>query len=108
MKRALRFLAWRAEQWKVRGGAREQAGETDGRYIGGLKAYASRQAALCLGLKRLFAQQWSGVEDMVKKARQECESPELYYTRKQSEMKSQSTNDTEHDALIENSERGTA
>lgn len=82
MKRSLRFLDWRVNQWRIRGEAKGRAGESDESYLAGLKAYALRQAAICEGLKRLFSNQWSGVKDMVSRAQQECDSADIFYARR--------------------------
>lgn len=86
MRRTIRFLEWKTKQWRERGDAKQRAGELDPEYASGLQAYAARQAAICDGQRRLFLQQWSGVDEMVARAERECTDPDLYYERQQKDL----------------------
>jgi hypothetical protein len=84
MNRTLRFLVWKAADWRSKGIApRTEPISTE--YAEGLKAYAERQAVLCESLCDSFKSQWKGVPDLVKSAKEETEQPELFYQRKQQE-----------------------
>lgn len=86
MNRTIRFLAWKANKWRERGEAKQQRGDIEASYAAGLRAYASRQAAICEGQSRLFQQQWSKVDSMIARSRMECTNPELFYERRKREQ----------------------
>lgn len=90
MNRTLRFLAWKARQWREKGVARQKAGDTDAAYGEGLKAYAWRQAAICEGQARRFSLLWQAVDSMISTAQRECENSDLFYARRKREMDAES------------------
>lgn len=88
MNRTIRFLRWKANEWRDRGRAKQKAGLVDDAYSDGLRAYAARQAAICDGQANSFLRKWSGVDGMVLAAQRECDEPSLFYERRKRELAS--------------------
>ncbi|KAJ7017592.1 hypothetical protein C8F04DRAFT_884636, partial [Mycena alexandri] len=61
MRRVLQFLTWRAGWWEEQIGRR---GLPEGSQREGETAYATRQAALLIDLRDVFAQKWSGLAEL--------------------------------------------
>ncbi|KAJ7716378.1 hypothetical protein B0H16DRAFT_1741305 [Mycena metata] len=66
MRRVLQFFTWRAGWWEEQIGRRDLP---DGAHSEGETAYAARQAALLIELRDTFAQQWSGLAELVQRGR---------------------------------------
>ncbi|KAF6754839.1 hypothetical protein DFP72DRAFT_1067991 [Ephemerocybe angulata] len=85
MKRTIRFFAWKEQEWYKRADAKQAQVGDDQRYAEGLQAYAKRQGAICLGLRRRFEHMWTGVDERIATAMEECSNPDLYYARRMHE-----------------------
>lgn len=89
MNRTIRFLTWKADQWRRRGVAKQAKGVVQKAYADGLQAYAARQAAICEGQIARFQKIWLPVDAMIQTASLECGSPERFYERRRRELQVQ-------------------
>ncbi|KAF6740893.1 hypothetical protein DFP72DRAFT_996362 [Ephemerocybe angulata] len=62
MRRTIRFFTWKEKDWYQSATAKQTLGGIEEDYNEGLQAYAKRQGAICLGLRRKFEHMWSGVD----------------------------------------------
>ncbi|KAF6741487.1 hypothetical protein DFP72DRAFT_830693, partial [Ephemerocybe angulata] len=88
MRRTIRFFTWKEKDWYQSATAKQTLGGIEEDYNEGLQAYAKRQGAICLGLRRKFEHMWSGVDGQISGAMAEIRDPALFYVRrKQEEVK---------------------
>lgn len=84
MRRCLRFWVWKADWWTSL--TLVQDSRSLSPYIvEGMKAYARRQAAMCLGLKLAFEEKWEGTEEMVTTSYRLAENAAMWYELKDKE-----------------------
>ncbi|KAF6753731.1 hypothetical protein DFP72DRAFT_813809 [Ephemerocybe angulata] len=88
MKQTIRFFAWKEKEWYNRADAKQAQEGVDDAYREGLQAYAKRQGAICLGLRRKFEHMWAGVDDRIAAAMAEISNPAQYYARVSKQMSS--------------------
>ncbi|KAF6758079.1 hypothetical protein DFP72DRAFT_989163 [Ephemerocybe angulata] len=81
MKRTIRFFEWKEKEWYKRADAKQAQEGADEDYKDGLQAYAKRQGAICLGLRRKFEHMWAGVDVRIAAAMAEISNPAQYYAR---------------------------
>ncbi|KAF6741037.1 hypothetical protein DFP72DRAFT_863318 [Ephemerocybe angulata] len=82
------FLLGRRKDWYQSATAKQTLGGIEEDYNEGLQAYAKRQGAICLGLRKEVEHMWSGVDGQISGAMAEIRDPALFYVRrKQEEVK---------------------
>ncbi|KAF5332217.1 hypothetical protein D9611_008019 [Ephemerocybe angulata] len=81
MRRTVRFFEWREKEWYKRADAKQAQEGLDEAYREGLQAYAKRQGAISLGLRRKFEHMWAGVDGRIAASMEEMSDPNLYYAR---------------------------
>ncbi|KAF6744519.1 hypothetical protein DFP72DRAFT_993376 [Ephemerocybe angulata] len=81
MRRTIRFFTWKENEWYSRAEAKGMQEGVDEAYREGLRAYAKRQGAICLGLRRKFEHMWAGVDNEIGAAMSEISNPDQYYAR---------------------------
>ncbi|KAF6744766.1 hypothetical protein DFP72DRAFT_1051726 [Ephemerocybe angulata] len=89
MRRTVRFFSWKEKEWYKCGEARGKHGPIEEHYNEGLQAYAKRQGAICLGLRKKFEHMWSGVDGAIATAKEEIANPALFYEKRKVEAEVQ-------------------
>ena len=82
----MRFLVWKEKQWARRGEAHKSFSVlVTPDHAEGLQAYSARQASICRGLHGSFTRRWTGVPEMIKRARKESKDRSLLLKRREEE-----------------------